>query len=93
MSLPPSFQLSFRKSRKNFRELPALLQLGVFILLVLISVMSLNFEVFRVVRIGDLMIIVFAYMIGVNWYGQRMLEEGYKNGRKAAREAAKNKRK
>lgn len=93
MTLSPTLQRQVRKHRKTFRELPSLVHLGIFVLFVLLSVMSFNFEVFRVIRVGDLFLLFFAFMIGVQWYGQKMLEEGYRNAMKEAREAAKNKRK
>jgi hypothetical protein len=88
-----AFTSSLSKSRKNFRELPSFLHLALFLFAVLIAVMSFNFEVFRVIRLGDLLLVFFAFLIGVNWYGQRMLETGYKDGMRKAAEASKQKRK
>jgi hypothetical protein len=77
------------KSKDSLQLLPMIFHLFVFVTFVMLAVLSFNFEVFRVVRLGDLFIIIFAYVIGVNWYGQRMLEAGYQDGLRKATESVK----
>lgn len=43
-------------------------------------------------RIGDLVILVVAFFIGVHWYGHRMQEEGYKHGIQKATESNKSRK-
>lgn len=80
------------RSRNTARTLPAIFHLFLFIMIVMIVVLSLNFEILRVLRIGDLLILIFAFLVGVNWYGQKMQEEGYKNGIQKAAESVKNRK-
>lgn len=48
----------------------------------MLAVLSLNFEVFRVLRFGDLLLLIVAFMVGIHWYGQKMQEVGYKDALK-----------
>ena len=77
------------RSLDSLKTLPALFHLLFFVVFVMFAVLSINFEVFRVIRIGDLFIIIFAFIIGVNWYGQRMQETGYQDGIRKATETVK----
>jgi len=81
------------RSRATMKSLPVFFHFILFITAIMIAILSINFEVFRVMRIGDLFILIFAFLVGVNWYGQRMQEEGYRNGLRKATESTKSKRK
>lgn len=79
----------YRKQLAGFmkprvKKFPSFLHLILFLTLVCFSVLSLNFEVLRVIRLGDLLLMLVAFFVGVHWYGQKMLDEGFQNGVKRA---------
>ncbi len=80
--MPETFSLFYNRSKHTMRSLPSLFHLFFFLLFVLIGVLSLNFEVFRVLRLGDLLIILVSLFVGLHWYGQKMQEAGYRNALK-----------
>jgi hypothetical protein len=88
MSTQPLYKIA-DKSRDSVKSLPSIIHLFLFVTFATLAVLSINFEVFRVIRFGDLFIIIFALMIGVQWYGQRMMESGYEDGLKTAAEKVK----
>lgn len=83
--MPQTFGLFYNRTKGSLRTLPSFLHFVLFIAVVLLAVLTFNFEVFRVIRFGDLVLFVFALIIAVHWYGQRMQEVGYKDGVKHAR--------
>lgn len=83
--MPQTFNLFYSRSKGTMKVLPSLFHLSLFLAAVMIAVLSFNFEVFRVLRIGDLLIILFAIIIGIHWYGQKMQEAGYQEALKIAR--------
>lgn len=87
--MPETFSLFYDRSRHTMKALPSIFHLAFFLSVVLLAVFSLNFEVFRVVRFGDLLLILIAFLIGVHWYGQKMQETGY---REALRHTGKKKK-
>lgn len=84
--MPQTFSLFYNRGKHSLRTLPSLLHLLLFLAVVMLAIFTLNFEVFRVVRIGDLFLLVFALVIGIHWYGQKMLEAGYKDAMKKSSE-------
>ena len=80
MNMLQTVSLFLARSKQSVRTLPSLFHLFLFLSAVLIAILSLNFEVFRVIRLGDLLILLFALLISIHWYGQKMLETGYKEG-------------
>lgn len=67
----------YNRSKSSLRDLPSFVHLIVFLIVLLAGVLTLNFEVFRVIRFGDLMLLFFSLVISIHWYGQKMQEAGY----------------
>ena len=80
--MPQTFSLFYDRSKHTMKALPSFFHLSLFLTFVLIAVLSLNFEVFRVLRLGDLLLLILAFVIGVHWYGQKMQEVGYRDALK-----------
>lgn len=90
--MPNTFSLFYNRSKRTMKSIPSLFHLFIFLSFVIVAVLSLNFEVFRVLRIGDALIILMAILVGMHWYGQKMQEAGYQDALKQSRNYSSNKK-
>lgn len=72
--------------KKAWEKTPFIILFFLFLNLMLLGLLSFNFEIARVMRMSDMLFFVTALCIAVYWYGQKREREGYSNGLRQASE-------